>query len=935
MPSKPRTASARRQVALIGITALTAEFGLLSASVAHADTTASVVYVGATRSAACSDTGATAGAQSAPFCTIQAAIDSPSTGPGTIVLVAAGTYAAQVNVDKSGTAGHPVTIRSASLADGQRAVIEGKSLTANGALAGMVTVAGQHDVVVDGFEVLDGPGAGVSVTGSSNVEVTRSFVVHNATGVTVQNDGAGVTIASDVIVKDWAVGTGVLIDGTSGAAVSGNTIEGNCGFGIALGSGATNTTVENDIVEDNNLLSFYPQQSCPGGVQSAGAQISVADATTTHLDYNVVYPYSSVDPFPPRTNYVVGSEQFSTAAELTAATGLGAHDVVADAKIAATSPLYSPEEGSVPIDSADENAVGESPTDIYGDTAVDDPTMPNTGTGAGVRDRGAVELTRGMPSFIVDVKPVGTTSSVGTPPWTVLVTVDSSRSWYQAASYRYDFGDGSPVEQVSAGQIQHVYNQPGQFTMQVTALDAQGGIIETVSGPTTYVATPVVPVLRLSPEPNDPMTVIADISATTGAANETIDFGDNSGRDTLYPPTRTTTHTYAKPGTYTVTMWASGPAGPTLSTTQQFTATESQGPPPPMDTTPVVHRIAGGDRYATAIAASQARWGTANSIDGLANDKAQAVVLARGDQFPDALAGVPLASYKHGPLLLTDPKTLDTATLKEIQRVIPGDHNHTVYLLGGQNAVSSSIEKELKSLGYNVVRFGGADRFGTALQIAHQGLGDPAHLVLATGDTFADALAAGPYASNGAEVVNGKPAAILLSGMSNGNEAFTDPGTAAYVSSRIAANGGVNCVNPNAITAVGGPAVQAFLSLPAAHDRNRTKFACVDGIVGKDRYATSSQLAGQWGYPEHPAVATGTDFPDALSGGAFAASMGQPLLLTDPLSLPGSTANVLGMMGSDPEATRTRSVIVFGGPGAVSDRVRDQIVSAVHGRFLF
>lgn len=71
----------------------------------------------------------------------------------------------------------------------------------------MVTVAGQHDVVIDGFEVLNGPGALVSVTGSSNVELTRSFVVHNATGVTVKNDGAGVTIASDVIVKDWAVGT--------------------------------------------------------------------------------------------------------------------------------------------------------------------------------------------------------------------------------------------------------------------------------------------------------------------------------------------------------------------------------------------------------------------------------------------------------------------------------------------------------------------------------------------------------------------------------------------------------------------------------------------------------------------------------------------------------------------------------------------------------
>jgi len=49
-------------------------------------------------------------------------------------------------------------------------------------------------------------------------------------------------------------------------------------------------------VEDNNLLSSYPQRSYPGGVQSAGAQISTADATTTHLDDNVVYPYSPGNP---------------------------------------------------------------------------------------------------------------------------------------------------------------------------------------------------------------------------------------------------------------------------------------------------------------------------------------------------------------------------------------------------------------------------------------------------------------------------------------------------------------------------------------------------------------------------------------------------------------------------------------------------------------
>ena len=60
-----------------------------------------------------------------------------------------------------------------------------------------------------------------------------------------------------------------------------------------------------------------------------------------------------------------------------------------------------------------------------------------------------------------------------------------------------------------------------------------------------------------------------------------------------------------------------------------------------------VHRIAGSSRLATAIGASQDQFPTSGS--------AKAVVLARSDTFPDALAGGPLAAKLGGPLLLTPP----------------------------------------------------------------------------------------------------------------------------------------------------------------------------------------------------------------------------------------------------------------------------------------
>src|SRR5690242_17551229 len=64
-----------------------------------------------------------------------------------------------------------------------------------------------------------------------------------------------------------------------------------------------------------------------------------------------------------------------------------------------------------------------------------------------------------------------------------------------------------------------------------------------------------------------------------------------------------------------------------------------------------VQRVAGPTRIGTAIATSQDEFATGGS--------ARAVVLARADNFPDALAGGPLAAAKGGPLLLTPSNALD------------------------------------------------------------------------------------------------------------------------------------------------------------------------------------------------------------------------------------------------------------------------------------
>ena len=118
-----------------------------------------------------------------------------------------------------------------------------------------------------------------------------------------------------------------------------------------------------------------------------------------------------------------------------------------------------------------------------------------------------------------------------------------------------------------------------------------------------------------------------------------------------------------------------------------------------------VVRLAGATRDATAIDISASSFPTAGS--------ARAVVVASDANYPDALAGGPLAVAKHGPLLITPQSGLAAPVMAEISRVLPA--GATVYVLGGAGAVSSSVDGALATAGYHVTRLAGADRFATAV----------------------------------------------------------------------------------------------------------------------------------------------------------------------------------------------------------------------------
>ena len=301
---------------------------------------------------------------------------------------------------------------------------------------------------------------------------------------------------------------------------------------------------------------------------------------------------------------------------------------------------------------------------------------------------------------------------------------------------------------------------------------------------------------------------------------------------------------------------------------------------------PLPTQIYGTDAIGTSIAISEQEFPVAGS--------AKAVVLARDDFFSDALAGGPLAAAVDGPLLLTEgadeSASLDPRTEAEVERVLPD--GGTVYVLGGDLALSSNIDTTLEGLGDKVVREAGADEYATAVDIAEQ-LGNPSTIFEATGLAFYDALSAVPAAIK-------EHAAILLT-----DGSAQAPETAAYLAA-----------NPSDTRyAIGGTLAAAGADPTAT------------AIYGQDLFNTSAAVASYFfPSPSIYGAATAADFPDALGGGVFMATggrMGPLLLVNQSAPLPPEITPYLSGL-----AVGTQGY-VFGGPLAVEGSVLSALQAAV------
>ena len=203
------------------------------------------------------------GTQTAPFKTIQKAVNSVTAG-GT-VYVRAGTYHETVRISQSGTASQRITI---SAYPGEHAVIDGANTLPAGSIPNynpLVYVTASYVTLTD-LEIANSTGMGLEINGSNNI--VRHVNVHNAmrNGILVSGGGANNLVEnSDVwsncmtnvngTQSSWSTGLSAARSPVN-TILRGNRVHNNWGEGLSSFE-ASGTIIENNIVYDNYAVNIY------------------------------------------------------------------------------------------------------------------------------------------------------------------------------------------------------------------------------------------------------------------------------------------------------------------------------------------------------------------------------------------------------------------------------------------------------------------------------------------------------------------------------------------------------------------------------------------------------------------------------------------------------------------------------------------------------
>jgi putative cell wall-binding protein len=304
---------------------------------------------------------------------------------------------------------------------------------------------------------------------------------------------------------------------------------------------------------------------------------------------------------------------------------------------------------------------------------------------------------------------------------------------------------------------------------------------------------------------------------------------------------------------------------------------DTQATYPPGVTT---DRIGGKDRYDVSVAISAQNF----------PDPVSTVYIATGTNYPDALSAAPAAAKAGAPLLLVPSTFLPASVRTEIQRLQPTE----IVVVGGPGSVSPEVFTTLSGLTTTISRMSGTDRYEASRNVTANAFVDGATVAyVATGETYPDALSASAAAGSIDAPV------ILIPGRA----ATLDPATFELIES----------LGVTEIRIAGGPA-----SVNVALE---TQMATIPGVVtvrrltGPDRfYVSGNTNRDAFTTSTRVYLASGLNYPDALSGAAVAGAQNAPLYVIPTTCIPSYVIQDIINLGAT-------QVTVLGGPATVSSKV--------------
>ena len=310
-------------------------------------------------------------------------------------------------------------------------------------------------------------------------------------------------------------------------------------------------------------------------------------------------------------------------------------------------------------------------------------------------------------------------------------------------------------------------------------------------------------------------------------------------------------------------------------------------------------QMAGATMYETAVAEAKAAYSSSPTV----------VLAGPEDAWTDALSAAGLAGCLDCPILFTYEDTLHPATRQALKDL--GAQN--VIIVGGPEAISTSVESDLKAAGVSVkARLGGADCYGTQMEIYQygkdNGLWTGRTAFVATGGWFGDALSASPVAF-------ATKSPIFLS---------RDGGLDS--AQRKAIEAGLKSGEFGSVVMVGGPDAISQATGDSLQKAAQAAGGSFTRLWGAEQYETSVAIA-KWAVSsqgfkwDSAAFATGYEPYDALAGSVLQGKSKSVLLLVGP----SSSATISAAASNKGSIASLR---FFGGKNAIKPSQRMAIADA-------